>query len=36
VGAVFEAFGFLYFFSGSSQLEFDPNAKKSDPHIEEQ
>ncbi|NP_034939.2 stromelysin-1 preproprotein [Mus musculus] len=28
VDAVFEAFGFLYFFSGSSQLEFDPNAKK--------
>ncbi|XP_022416252.1 stromelysin-1-like [Delphinapterus leucas] len=28
VDAVFEAFGFYYFFSGSSQLEFDPNAKK--------
>lgn len=28
VNAVFEAFGFFYFFSGSSQLEFDPNAKK--------
>ncbi|XP_040833163.1 stromelysin-1 [Ochotona curzoniae] len=28
VDAVFEAFGFFYFFSGSSQLEFDPNAKK--------
>ncbi|XP_037694738.1 stromelysin-1-like [Choloepus didactylus] len=28
VDAVLEAFGFFYFFSGSSQLEFDPNAKK--------
>ncbi|XP_042814130.1 stromelysin-1 [Panthera onca] len=28
VDAAFEAFGFYYFFSGSSQLEFDPNAKK--------
>ncbi|XP_020023665.1 stromelysin-1-like [Castor canadensis] len=28
VDAVFEAFGFYYFFSGSSQFEFDPNAKK--------
>ncbi|KAK7812797.1 hypothetical protein U0070_019823, partial [Myodes glareolus] len=28
VDAVFEAFGFFYFFSGSTQLEFDPNAKK--------
>ncbi|XP_051011708.1 stromelysin-1 [Acomys russatus] len=28
VDGVFEAFGFFYFFSGSSQLEFDPNAKK--------
>ncbi|KAL2806994.1 stromelysin-1 preproprotein [Daubentonia madagascariensis] len=28
VDAVFEAFGFFYFFNGSSQLEFDPNAKK--------
>ncbi|XP_069852041.1 stromelysin-1-like [Dipodomys merriami] len=28
VDAVFEQFGFYYFFSGSSQLEFDPNAKK--------
>uniref|UniRef100_A0A8C3WFR1 Stromelysin-1 n=1 Tax=Catagonus wagneri TaxID=51154 RepID=A0A8C3WFR1_9CETA len=28
VDAVFESFGFFYFFSGSSQLEFDPNAKK--------
>ncbi|XP_057624204.1 interstitial collagenase A-like isoform X1 [Chionomys nivalis] len=28
VDAVFEAFGFFYFFGGSSQLEFDPNAKK--------
>lgn len=28
VDAVFEAFGFFYFFTGSSQLEFDPNAKK--------
>ncbi|XP_058925888.1 stromelysin-1-like [Kogia breviceps] len=28
VDTVFEAFGFYYFFSGSSQLEFDPNAKK--------
>ncbi|XP_005378044.1 PREDICTED: stromelysin-1 [Chinchilla lanigera] len=28
VDAAFEAFGFFYFFSGSSQLEFDPNAKK--------
>ncbi|XP_060232887.1 stromelysin-1 [Meriones unguiculatus] len=28
VDAVFEAFGFFYFFSGSSQMEFDPNAKK--------
>ncbi|XP_036758669.2 stromelysin-1-like [Manis pentadactyla] len=28
VDAVFETFGFFYFFSGSSQLEFDPNAKK--------
>ncbi|ELW64937.1 stromelysin-1 [Tupaia chinensis] len=28
VDAVFEAFGFFYFFRGSSQLEFDPNAKK--------
>ncbi|XP_054448522.1 stromelysin-1-like [Pteronotus mesoamericanus] len=28
VDAVFEAFGFFYFFSGSSQLEYDPNAKK--------
>nr|XP_014334843.1 PREDICTED: stromelysin-1-like [Bos mutus] len=28
VDAVFEVFGFYYFFSGSSQFEFDPNAKK--------
>ncbi|XP_057604714.1 stromelysin-1-like [Hippopotamus amphibius kiboko] len=28
VDAVFESFGFYYFFNGSSQLEFDPNAKK--------
>ncbi|KAM5245968.1 stromelysin-1-like [Ctenodactylus gundi] len=28
VDAAFEAFGFFYFFNGSSQLEFDPNAKK--------
>ncbi|XP_012514644.1 PREDICTED: stromelysin-1-like [Propithecus coquereli] len=28
IDAVFEAFGFFYFFNGSSQLEFDPNAKK--------
>ncbi|KAF6333578.1 matrix metallopeptidase 3 [Rhinolophus ferrumequinum] len=28
VDAVFESFGFFYFFNGSSQLEFDPNAKK--------
>ncbi|CAK7317434.1 MMP3 [Vulpes lagopus] len=28
VDAAFEAFGFYYFFNGSSQLEFDPNAKK--------
>ncbi|XP_006833838.1 PREDICTED: stromelysin-1 [Chrysochloris asiatica] len=28
IDAVFEAFGFFYFFSGSSQFEFDPNAKK--------
>uniref|UniRef100_H0X273 Stromelysin-1 n=1 Tax=Otolemur garnettii TaxID=30611 RepID=H0X273_OTOGA len=28
VDAVFEEFGFFYFFSGSTQLEFDPNAKK--------
>ncbi|XP_055971016.1 stromelysin-1-like [Sorex fumeus] len=28
VDAVFEAFGFFYFFHGSSQMEFDPNAKK--------
>lgn len=28
IDAVFEAFGFFYFFSGSSQSEFDPNAKK--------
>nr|XP_003923817.2 stromelysin-1 [Saimiri boliviensis boliviensis] len=28
VDAVFEKFGFFYFFTGSSQLEFDPNAKK--------
>ncbi|XP_004469578.2 stromelysin-1 [Dasypus novemcinctus] len=28
VDAVLEAFGFLYFFSGPSQLEFDPNAKQ--------
>lgn len=28
VDAVLEAFGFLYFFSGSSQYEFDPNAKR--------
>lgn len=28
VDAAFAAFGFFYFFSGSSQLEFDPNAKK--------
>ncbi|XP_074072665.1 stromelysin-1-like [Macrotis lagotis] len=27
VNAAFEAFGFFYFFSGSSQFEFDPNAK---------
>ncbi|XP_002754396.4 stromelysin-2 [Callithrix jacchus] len=27
VDAVFQAFGFFYFFSGSSQFEFDPNAK---------
>ncbi|XP_043854071.1 stromelysin-1-like [Dromiciops gliroides] len=27
VDAVFESFGFFYFFSGSSQFEFDPNAK---------
>ncbi|XP_008520987.2 stromelysin-1 [Equus przewalskii] len=26
--AAFESFGFFYFFSGSSQFEFDPNAKK--------
>uniref|UniRef100_A0A286XCC1 Stromelysin-1 n=2 Tax=Cavia porcellus TaxID=10141 RepID=A0A286XCC1_CAVPO len=28
VDAAFEAFGFFYFFNESSQLEFDPNAKK--------
>ncbi|XP_036283578.1 stromelysin-1-like [Pipistrellus kuhlii] len=28
VDAVFEAFGFFYFFGGSTQWEFDPNAKK--------
>lgn len=28
VDAVFEAFGFFYFFNGASQLQFDPNAKK--------
>ncbi|XP_007944197.1 stromelysin-1 [Orycteropus afer afer] len=28
VDAVFEAFGFFYFFHGSSQFEFDPNAKR--------
>ncbi|XP_026361070.3 stromelysin-1 [Ursus arctos] len=28
VDAAFEAFGFYYFFNGSSQLEFDPNARK--------
>nr|XP_003415652.1 stromelysin-1 [Loxodonta africana] len=28
VDAVFEAFGFFYFFNGSSQFEYDPNAKK--------
>lgn len=28
VDAVFEAFGFFYFFQGSSQLVFDPNAKE--------
>ncbi|KAM9221312.1 stromelysin-1-like [Dugong dugon] len=28
VDAVFEAFGFFYFFNRSSQFEFDPNAKK--------
>nr|XP_004661959.2 stromelysin-1 [Jaculus jaculus] len=28
VDAVYEAFGFFYFFNGSLQLEFDPNAKK--------
>ncbi|KAM6172263.1 stromelysin-1-like [Erethizon dorsatum] len=28
VDAAFEAFGFFYFFHESSQLEFDPNAKK--------
>uniref|UniRef100_K7DE67 Stromelysin-1 n=1 Tax=Pan troglodytes TaxID=9598 RepID=K7DE67_PANTR len=28
IDAVFEEFGFFYFFTGSSQLEFDPNAKK--------
>ncbi|XP_004626203.1 stromelysin-1 [Octodon degus] len=28
VDAAFEAFGFFYFFNKSSQLEFDPNAKK--------
>ncbi|KAM4828210.1 stromelysin-2-like [Thomomys bottae] len=28
VDAVFQAFGFFYFFSGSSQFEFDPNARK--------
>ncbi|XP_076969235.1 stromelysin-1-like [Tamandua tetradactyla] len=27
VDAILEAFGFFYFFDGSSQLEFDPNAK---------
>ncbi|XP_003415651.1 stromelysin-2 [Loxodonta africana] len=27
VDAVLQAFGFFYFFSGSSQFEFDPNAK---------
>uniref|UniRef100_A0A2K6FE68 Matrix metalloproteinase-14 n=1 Tax=Propithecus coquereli TaxID=379532 RepID=A0A2K6FE68_PROCO len=27
VDAVFQAFGFFYFFSGSSQFEFDPNAR---------
>ncbi|XP_001362711.4 stromelysin-1 [Monodelphis domestica] len=27
IDAVFEAFGFFYFFSGSFQFEFDPNAK---------
>ncbi|XP_068935770.1 stromelysin-1-like [Petaurus breviceps papuanus] len=26
IDAVFESFGFFYFFSGSSQIEFDPNA----------
>nr|XP_045748714.1 stromelysin-1-like [Mirounga angustirostris] len=28
VDAAFEMFGFYYFFSGSSQLEFDPNARQ--------
>uniref|UniRef100_G1LUK6 Stromelysin-1 n=1 Tax=Ailuropoda melanoleuca TaxID=9646 RepID=G1LUK6_AILME len=28
VDAAFEAFGFYYFFNGSSQLEFDPNARE--------
>ncbi|XP_004709061.1 stromelysin-1 [Echinops telfairi] len=28
VDAVFEAFGFFYFFNGASQFEFDPNAQK--------
>ncbi|KAI5766540.1 MMP3 [Gulo gulo luscus] len=28
VDAAFEAFGFYYFFSGPSQFEFDPNARK--------
>ncbi|XP_004416046.1 PREDICTED: stromelysin-1 [Odobenus rosmarus divergens] len=28
VDAAFEAFGFYYFFSGSSQREFDPNARQ--------
>ncbi|XP_006887411.1 PREDICTED: stromelysin-2-like [Elephantulus edwardii] len=27
IDAVFETFGFFYFFSGSSQFEFDPNSK---------
>ncbi|XP_006887410.1 PREDICTED: stromelysin-1-like [Elephantulus edwardii] len=27
IDAVFQEFGFFYFFSGSSQFEFDPNAK---------
>ncbi|XP_007520793.1 stromelysin-1-like [Erinaceus europaeus] len=28
IDAVFEAFGFFYFFSGSTQLQYDPNAMK--------